>query len=750
MSNQQTTTGAAASRHGWRFFRAGGVDQVTFRNGSDIANLEHLDLKLWLALAMPTRGIEFDTATLDLIDTDKDGRIRPPELLAAIAWARNAFTSLDGLLKGGDSVELANIKDEGIRKGAQRILATVKKSDATAVSLGDALGMAREIAQTTFNGDGVVPADSATDDATKQAITDIIAALGPVTDRSGKPGVDQPTLDKFFADAQALSDWLKKAEGDQSLAPAGEGTPAALAAVNAIKAKVDDYFARGRLAAFDSRATAAVNRQEAEYLAIAAQDLTVTAQEVAGFPLAKIEPNKPLPLKDGVNPAWAAALARLASDAVTPLLGAPKTILTEAEWTDLQARLAPFAAYQSSKPATPVEKLGMERLRELLAGKERETIAALVAEDLALKPEFDQLAGVEKLLRFQRDLVKLLVNYANFAEFYGLRGAVFQAGTLYLDARACRLCVEVTDAGKHATLAGLAGIYLAYCDITRPGAAKRTIVAAFTDGDADNLMVGRNGVFYDRKGLDWDATITKVVANPISLREAFWSPYKKLLRMIEEMVAKRAAAADAAADKKLAGAATAVSSADQSKPAEPKKIDVGTVAALGVAVGAIGAAIAGLATGVMKLAWWQIPLVFVGIILLISLPSMVIAWLKLRRRNIAPLLDANGWAINTRAKINTPFGAALTDIAKLPAGAERSLDDPFAEKKTPWGLYLFIAVLVIAAVWIRVDSKKRGHYFWQKKPVAAAVTNAPGDTNITVEVQASAPAPPAAPQAPAQ
>jgi hypothetical protein len=741
MSNDQTASSPAVSRHVWRFFRAGGVDQVTFRSGNDVANLENLDLKLWLALAMPTRGIEFDPATLDLIDTDKDGRIRPPELLAAIAWARNAFTDLNGLLKGGDSVPLASIKDEGMRKGAQRVLATLGRSDAPAIALGDVAQMTAAFAQTTFNGDGVVPADAAKDDATKQALTDIISALGSVTDRSGKPGVNQVMLDKFFSEAQALSDWFKKAEGDKSLSPAGEGTAAALAAVNAVKAKVDDYFARARLAAFDTRATAAVNRQEAEYLAIAAQDLTISAQEVAGFPLAKIEPNKPLPLKQGLNPAWAGAIATLANQAVAPLLGVGKTSLTEAEWAEIQAKLAPVANYSAGKPATGVEKLGLSRVRELLASTAKESIAALIAEDVALKPEFDQTVAVEKLIRFQRDLVKLLVNYVNFAEFYGLRGAVFQAGTLFLDARACRLCVEVTDPGKHATLAGLAGIYLAYCDITRPGGAKKTIVAAFTDGDADNLMVGRNGVFYDRKGLDWDATITKVVANPISLREAFWAPYKKLLRMIEEMVAKRAAAADAAADKKLAAAAEATTTADKAKPAEPKKIDVGTVAALGVAVGAIGAAITGLATGLMKLAWWQIPLVFVGIILIISLPSMVIAWLKLRRRNIAPLLDANGWAINTRAKINTPFGAALTDLAKLPAGAERSLDDPFAEKKRPWGLYIFIAVLVIAAIWIRVDSKKRGHYFWQKKPVAESVTNASSGTNITVTVPATNPPP---------
>jgi hypothetical protein len=713
------------------------VDQVMIRSGSDIVHLDQLDLKLWMALAMPTRGIEFDGGTLDLLDTDKDGRLRPPEVLAAIEWARGAFVDLEGLIQGGDTVPLAAIKDEGIRKGAQRILSNLGKANATSIALADVQAMASGFAQTRLNGDGIVPAGDAEDNTTKNDISDILSALGGVTDRSGQPGVDQATLDKFFAEAQALSDWHKTGEQDKAVLPAGDQTAAAYAAVQAVKVKVDDYFARGRLAAFDARATAAVNRQEAEYLAIAAQDLTITAQEVAGFPLARIEPGKPLPLAQGLNPAWAGAIATLSSQAVTPLLGGGKTSLTEADWAALQAKLAPYAAWQAAKPGTGVEKLGVTRARELLAGDAKQRIAKLIAADAALAPEYAQIVSVEKLVRFQRDLVKLLTNYVNFAEFYGRRGAVFQAGVLYLDARSCHLCLDVVDAGKHATLAGLAGAYLAYCDCTRPGSAKRTIVAAFTDGDADNLMVGRNGVFYDRKGQDWDATITKVVANPISLREAFWSPYKKLLRMIEEMIAKRAAAAEAASDKKLATVAEAAATADKAKPAEPKKVDVGTVAALGVAVGAIGTAIAGLATGLMRLAWWQIPLVFVGIILLISLPSMIIAWLKLRRRNIAPILDANGWAINTRAKMNVPFGAALTHVAKLPENAERSLDDPFAEKKRPWGLYLFLLALVIAAVWIRADRNRRSHYFW-KKPAAVTVTNAVSGVVDTNAVAAGA------------
>jgi hypothetical protein len=90
------------------------------------------------------------------------------------------------------------------------------------------------------------------------------------------------------------------------------------------------------------------------------------------------------------------------------------------------------------------------------------------------------------------------------------------------------------------------------------------------------------------------------------------------------------------------------------------------------------------------------PLAVAGIILMISGPSMVIAALKLRHRNLGPILDACGWAVNARLAINLPFGTALTALARLPERAERSLSDPYAEKRRPWALYIAIAVIAAA------------------------------------------------------
>jgi hypothetical protein len=693
--------------HTWKFFQAGGFDQVKIETGADLMNLDQLDQKLWVALACPASGLEFDARTLALVDSDKDNRVRAPELIAAVKWAGGLLKNPDDLVRGPDPLPLASITDatpdgKQVLASARQILANLGKKDASAISVADASDATKIFTNTTFNGDGVIIPESAADDATRAVINDIIAVAGTVSDRSGKPGIDQAKVDAFFADAAAFDAWHKKAEDDKaSVLPAGEGTAAAAAAVKAVKAKVDDYFGRCRLAAFDPRAVALLNRKEEEYLAVAVKDLSITAAEVASFPLASVAAGKPLPLGGAVNPAHAGAVAALQAAAVKPLLG-DRSELTEADWAALQGKLAAFEAWNAARAGASVEKLGLQRVREILGSKAKENLAALIAQDKALEPEAAAIANVEKLTRFVRDLALLCNNFVNFKDLYdGGEPAVFQCGVLYLDQRSCNLCLTVEDAGRHASMAGLAGAYLAYCDCVRKGTGeKKSIVAVFSQGDDDHLMVGRNGVFYDRKGRDYDATITKIVANPISLRQAFWLPYKKFVRMIEEQVAKRAAAADAASTAKLEATASNVAAADKGKPAEPQKVDVGTVAALGVAFGAIGGFCTALATGLVKVASFG-PLAIVGTIIgvmaLISGPSMILAYIKLRKRNLGPILDANGWAVNARVKINVPFGTSLTGIAKLPPGAQRDLTDRYAERSSPWPKLIVFALALYVA-----------------------------------------------------
>jgi hypothetical protein len=722
--------------HTWKFFRTGGLDQVALETGADLLNLGHLDQKLWVALSCPVKGLELDEKTLAMIDTDGDGRIRVPELLAAIEWAAARLKEPGDLLKGSDALPLAAINDatpEGkvLLASAQQVLGNLGKKGAAAIAAADAADTARIFSASPLNGDGVIPPE-ATEDAEAQAlIKDIIACTGGAADRTGSVGVTAEQVDAFFADLAAYAAWVAQSSG-KDIAVLGDATDAACAALKAVRAKVEDYFARCRLAAFDGRALAALNGQESAYLAIAAQDLKITAEEVAGFPLARVEAGRALPLLEGVNPAWAAALATLHQAVVTPVHGAAKTALTLAEWAALNAKFSAYETWLGGKAGSAVEKLGLPRIQAILAGRARAALADLIAQDKALEPQFKAITDVNRLTHYHRDLRALLHNFVNFADFYSRdKWAVFQAGTLYLDSRSTELCIRVDGANP---LAAMSKAYIAYVDCKRPGGATMKIAACFTQGDSDYLFVGRNGVFYDRAGRDWDATIASIVDNPISIRQAFWSPYKKFLRMIEEQVAKRAAAAEAASSARLASTAANAANADKAPPAEPpKKVDVGAVAAIGVAISGAITAITLILGYVFQLKPWQYPLVLLGLMLVISTPSVIIAWLKLRQRTLGPILEGNGWAVNGRVRINIPFGTALTDLAVKPPGAKVSLDDPYEDKEAAARkrrLIFWVVVLLLggAAAWIRWDAIKhpdaagQAQYFWQERAAAAAPT----------------------------
>ena len=88
------------------------------------------------------------------------------------------------------------------------------------------------------------------------------------------------------------------------------------------------------------------------------------------------------------------------------------------------------------------------------------------------------------------------------------------------------------------------------------------------------------------------------------------------------------------------------------------------------------------------------------ILLVISGPSMFLAWTKLRKRNLAPVLNANGWAINADVMVSVVFGNTLTTQAQFPL---LQLVDPSVKKKMPcwakWLIGVLAAAIVAAGIW---------------------------------------------------
>ena len=503
------------AKYNWSFANVGGVTRVRIQSAEDIRHLGELDKKMWTVLSCPVNGLEISSDSLNLMDTDGDGKLRVKEVIATADYLCATLKDAKSLFEQSDSIDIENIADESIKVIGERLAVNGKVS---------------------------------------------LAAV-------------QAAIDAVTIEAQPI--------------------PAAPLEADVI---------------------AAYKEKQAEYAAYFEQEK-----------LQKL------------------GLAVIPEDA-------PKPGMTEKKFLEMGKQIADWEAAK--------------------AAAEGANAAALEA----AKAEFMPL---RKLLLIHRDFYRLLRNFVTLEDFYDRDSATiasFEAGTLIIDQRACKLCMRVNDPAKHDSQAPLSGMYLIYCNCINQKTGKSLqIVAAMTQGEVNNLSIGKNAVFYDNDGLDYDATVTKIIDNPISIRQAFWTPYRKFSKWIEEKINKSAAEKDAKAFGDLtakADAAVADPKAEQ-KPAFDIAKFAGIFAAIGMALGMIGTALVSVGAGLGKLTWWQNIIVFVCILLVISGPSMIMAYMKLRRRNLAPVLNANGWAINADAIISVPFGRTLTEqvafpIVKLP------------------------------------------------------------------------------------
>ena len=387
------------------------------------------------------------------------------------------------------------------------------------------------------------------------------------------------------------------------------------------------------------------------------------------MPLVTEEPDKSLPLKDRLNPKHLEAILAFAEMCVKPVLGDTDT-LDRLAWKKVKAAFAPYRAWLAAKPVMNAGVKG------------------------ALDDE-------ERVLRYKLGLREFLENYVNMARLYSEDDlAIFQTGTLRIDAKEMNLCFHVDSEAAHSALAEKSKCCVIYVKLSRPSeGAVRTVCAVVTAGTVGQLYVGRNGVFYDRDGKDWEAVVTKVVENQVSLKEAFWAPWRKLGEGIAASVKKFLGDKQTAAQK-------SVEAGTQNAQAGGAAM-ASSVAAIGIGVGMVGASLAAVMKAVADMTWWQILVAIAAVILVVSLPSVVLTWFKLRQRDLGAILNASGWAINRPMRFSMKRARSFTKCAGNPLLVQTLV------------LLVVLAALVAGGIWYGLKAQEEAKAAESVKPAAS-------------------------------
>ncbi|MBR4476449.1 MAG: hypothetical protein IKO87_02800 [Kiritimatiellae bacterium] len=350
------------------------------------------------------------------------------------------------------------------------------------------------------------------------------------------------------------------------------------------------------------------------------------------MPLVTEAPDVALPLKDHLNPKYLEAVVAFADKVVAPLLGERET-LSRLDWKAVKGSFAAYRAWVAAKPVM----------------------------NAAAKAALDD---EERVLRYKLHIVEFLENFVNMKRLYHVDSlAIFQTGTLRIDAKEMNLCFDVESEAAHSALAAKSNCCILYLKLTRPAEkAERSVCAVVTAGRVAGLYVGRNGVFCDRDGKYWEAVVTRIVESQVSLAEAFWAPWKKMGEGIAAAVKKFLG------ERQAKGEAAAQSALSAQPPSEGQNSQAGaamasSVAAIGIGIGMIGAAFASVMAVVSSMTWWQILVGIAAIVVAVSLPSVILAWFKLRRRDIGAILNASGWAVNRQMRFSVKRARAFTRLA---------------------------------------------------------------------------------------
>ena len=689
------------------FDRCGRTYHLKIETAEDLALALDLDEARWVATNAPISTMTFEATFLNLVDTDNNGRIMCHEVKDAIGWLFEVLRDHSGVTEASQSLRLAAIDtdtDEGRRidVAARKMLARLELADADEVTLSQVRHIRAMVESMPVSEAGVVLPAAAPDTETRQFIADVMATVGGAPHPSGETGITQALLDRFFTDAAAWLDWQKQGHippgADKTdVMPLGAKTPEAQMAVEAVRAKIDQYFAQCEAVALDERFVQRMGWTAEELEQLDFDDPAVIEEVLRNTVLAKAKPTGELSFDDRINPYYSEAVERFRREAIEPVLGESPPAFSAAQWRQVKSVFASHGEWLASRPPTPVASLGSGKLQSYLAGPFAEAVRRLIAESTETAFEMDNIRLTEKLVLYQAHMIELANNFVSFPHLYdAARRAMFEMGTMVMDGRRFNFAVRVVTRSEHMAVAKTSFMYLLYVEIAPRGSGPKYEVAVpVTSGGKGNLCVGKRGIFIDIAGNECDARVVSIIDNPINMREALVAPFIRLGRLLTGKIESLTGQAEKKLDARASIAMDRVATGADAAPAPAGQGAGGSTGGMmmgaGVAVAALGSALAYITKTLAETKWYAILIGVAGAVLVVLLPTAVMAILKLRKRDLSAILEGSGWGINAPMRLTGKQGKFFTHRPTYPEGSRGVL-------RFPW--WRVAAVVVLLAVLI--------------------------------------------------
>lgn len=669
-----------------------------------------LDEALWSATGASIDNINCDTLFIQYMDIDHNSRIMCFEVKEAINWTLKNLTSTGHLLEASDILSLDDINtdhQEGrdIIASASQILERLNNSRERKISLAQIRSIKEKLLENPVSEAGVVLPEAATDTHKRRYLSDIVATVGGIPHPSGKSGVNSEKLNEFIESGTQYLSWFKKGmipENEQTtpIMPLGMNTHGAYRSYAAVREKIDQYFHLCALISF-SRQMGIIDPS----LSREAED-TLIKQKLPDFrdpqkvdeflehsPIAMPSEDCQFCFDSCINLFFKKAIRDFKSNVFIPIIGDTAKKLTEDAWNTIKQTFIEYEAWQKEKAGEIVASIEADVLETYLEPGLITSIKNLIAESNETALVLDEIRHVEKLVLYQRWLLTFLNNFVYFPYLYDPeKRAMFEMGTLIIDGRRFNLSVRVDNHEKHRETSGHSNMYVLYVAVRSAKEIKYEVAVPVTSGGKGNLYIGKRGIFQDIHGQDWDAEITDIVENPISLYEALIRPFKNFAKLINSKIEEIKSVAESKLgsvvkeNKVDTGTQPPLSAPPREKIPDGKSPGLGNFFMGGsIAIAALGSGFAFITKTLSEVQWYTIVFTLLGGLLAVLIPTFISAFIKLKKRDMTTILEASGWAINVRMNLTFQLGKFFTSRPKPPLKVRR------------YKLILFVIIIVILA-----------------------------------------------------
>jgi hypothetical protein len=649
--------------------RYGGSFQVEIPNFETLTRAIHIPETQWMATACPLEGLHCEPRFLAFMDGDGNGRVRVAEVRTAVRFAAKMLQSYQGVDAHSDVLELSALSPEAaaMRSAAQRILGILKAENTGRISLEQVRASDKMLRDAGINGDGII-APAFLPEPVRPLALRIMAAFPEVKNRAGLAGVDPPMLQRFREARTAL---LAHLAGKDAIHVWGEASLERAKRIREVKPLLDGYFLQCRLVAAQPEAATNLKLPPGRVESVLG-DTAALEKAASVLPIAPADPAGVLTWARLYRGPAYEALEAFRKEVAAPITGSAEQ-LSDAAWRMLSSGSDAMLAWQAVFDANPVR--GMAAELATVADADLAAMEAASQADLAIKGELDAIVELERLILYQRWLLAFANNFISMPDLYSAKkDALYEQGTLVLGGRKYTLSVLAQPRAAHAALTSQGTTCILYVKVTpRDGAEGYEVAVPVTRGRSGHLEVGKRGIFHDVEGKEYDAIITQVVRQPVSLWEAMTMPFERLGRFISSKVEALASSGDKEFDQALDKGYTRATVA----PGEPAAAAApaqggglgGVIAAGGIAFAAVGSALAFIMSQMKSLTLGDVLSAALIIAAIVMLPAGLLGWLKLRKRNLALLLEGAGWALNDRLKLTPQLAGLITRRPPRPQGS---------------------------------------------------------------------------------